>query len=541
MTDELSIQQQRPSAAPYFLGGALIGGAGAAAATHYTEKGKKLVSDPAKYASWDAVVQEMNDADKFAKADAETKALYEKVSETEVRAAEHYNAEFEKFKKEYKTELPEELVNEKTAAEEAVTKANNDLEAKIKDLEKIEAEKIKAEAAKAESTNPATRKIKGEKSNALGKHNTAQKELNKGLDSLVARTLKDSSLDVNTEIESLVSETLGEKYMTDEAKKAESYVQKKNALIEACKKDFDLRQTAKEYSTATQKDLKPAIEKAKIGLEDAKTEFIEARQGKKLLDDSKKASEFLTRMEEYTKKSITGKEMSVPEFVKQLSEAERKEFQRIFGDNITKKNDINKIFESLNSQVAEKGNAEGIQETFEKAGKNLKTAEGRLKKATEALENQAKRKPTRINVPKVEIPKSPELLALEEKAKNAGVQIETLTEEQINVKAAERVKANAEAFANETRVLNDAKEGLKAVEEKVAQHKPDEAKLKELFHSTKGSEAEIKKGIIDQAKNDLKVWFEGSKNNKKLWAIIGTAAAAAGIVGLAFRPSAKES
>ena len=118
--------------------------------------------------------------------------------------------------------------------------------------------------------------------------------------------------------------------------------------------------------------LRTAIEKAKAGLETAKTEFKTATYAKKLLDDSNKANEFLNRMKEFEKKSIIGKKMSVPEFVKQLSEAERKEFQRIFNKCTTQESVTQKATELL-TNISKKGGAEKIQKAFDKLSKGRTT------------------------------------------------------------------------------------------------------------------------------------------------------------------------
>lgn len=63
MTDEMAIQQQRPSAMPYLLGGAAIGGAGGAATAKYANFG---IESP-KYKSWQDAVADVNKDDTFIK------------------------------------------------------------------------------------------------------------------------------------------------------------------------------------------------------------------------------------------------------------------------------------------------------------------------------------------------------------------------------------------------------------------------------------------------------------------------------------------
>ena len=71
MTDELTIQQRRPSAMPYVLGGAAVGGLGG----YYglPKVASDLVTTPGKYESFEALVKEASDNDKFVKAIAEAK------------------------------------------------------------------------------------------------------------------------------------------------------------------------------------------------------------------------------------------------------------------------------------------------------------------------------------------------------------------------------------------------------------------------------------------------------------------------------------
>lgn len=96
MTDEMAIQQQRPSAMPYVLGGAAVGGAGGAALAKYADFG---LQGP-KYKNWEEAVAEVNKDDSFIKSqiekDGDNKAACETIknSAIEVDDAKKALAEF---------------------------------------------------------------------------------------------------------------------------------------------------------------------------------------------------------------------------------------------------------------------------------------------------------------------------------------------------------------------------------------------------------------------------------------------------------------
>lgn len=62
MTDELSIQQQRPSALPYLGVGGAVGGAAGYFGLPKIESVKKWITEPAKYGSFDDIIKESEDS-----------------------------------------------------------------------------------------------------------------------------------------------------------------------------------------------------------------------------------------------------------------------------------------------------------------------------------------------------------------------------------------------------------------------------------------------------------------------------------------------
>ena len=73
MSEDLSIQQRRPSVMPYFLTGATLGGAGTALAVTKLDSLKKYVAK-----SFDDLVQEAKNGDKFTKNLSKTSTMSDK-------------------------------------------------------------------------------------------------------------------------------------------------------------------------------------------------------------------------------------------------------------------------------------------------------------------------------------------------------------------------------------------------------------------------------------------------------------------------------
>lgn len=144
MTDEMKIQQ-RPSAASYFIPGALVGGIGGAVAANHVDKVKGWVSEPAKYTSWEELNKAAKDTTEFSsaieKAGAEEKPLMEKLAaaaKADEEALAKWDADLEAYKKANADGaiIPDENYN----------KLQQELEAKKQAVETKKSELVEKEA-----------------------------------------------------------------------------------------------------------------------------------------------------------------------------------------------------------------------------------------------------------------------------------------------------------------------------------------------------------------------------------------------------------
>ncbi len=188
MSDEMMVQNSRPSAVPYLLGGAVVGaGLGAASPWGFTKP---------KYASFDDVLKEYKDNDKFTKSKEaakgdDAKKAYETIDK-ELEAYTKVQAEADKKVAELteqhsawsetltKDETAKTIINELETAKNNVQPTKDALLAKVKDgikngeiaiegLSKDDAAKLedsalkeKAEAFIKNSTDTAKEKFKDE-------------------------------------------------------------------------------------------------------------------------------------------------------------------------------------------------------------------------------------------------------------------------------------------------------------------------------------------------------------------------------------------
>ena len=133
MTDEMTLQNQRPSAIPYLLGGAAVGGT----AGYFSPWGVKK----AKYESFDDIIKEANDTFTSAKneAEGEAKKAYEEIDpkRTEILAAqEKKDAEVARLTEQHSAYDPklagEQVVKDLASAENAEKNAKEGLLGKVK-------------------------------------------------------------------------------------------------------------------------------------------------------------------------------------------------------------------------------------------------------------------------------------------------------------------------------------------------------------------------------------------------------------------------
>lgn len=135
MTDEMTVQAQRPSAMPYVLGGA---GVGAVAGGSLAKWGNVGIQGQA-YSSFDDLVKEANNDDAFIKKMAEKEGETGENWSKLKKAAEEMAAETKKFEE----AVPEQIRNEQTftdymeklaAKEKAVTEYDNKVKGIVDDI-----------------------------------------------------------------------------------------------------------------------------------------------------------------------------------------------------------------------------------------------------------------------------------------------------------------------------------------------------------------------------------------------------------------------
>jgi len=203
MTDEMTVQAQRPSAAPYVLGGAAVG----AALGHDKVLGNYGIKKP-KYNTWDEILREKSDyLEKQAKKDTPDKGTWEKVKEFAGKLTEAEKVTDESINKAF----PEELTNKAKDAVESYKKAVIKVETEkeyfeeaIKNIEKgITDGTVKVEGL----TEDASKALKGEEL-----RNKAE-EIFKTKDGEYAKRLEDGKKEITQALEQL-------KTKADEAKVA---------------------------------------------------------------------------------------------------------------------------------------------------------------------------------------------------------------------------------------------------------------------------------------------------------------------------------
>lgn len=142
MSEDFAIQQQRPSAVPYLLGGAAVGAGGAYLIDRY---GTKYATQPAKYNSYEDLLKESNDEFKKTSEGIE-ESLKTKAKNARKAAADagtKWDNDFEAFKNANKAgEMPQ--LAEDDPLQKALKEKEGALAAKREELVKAEKEKLKA-------------------------------------------------------------------------------------------------------------------------------------------------------------------------------------------------------------------------------------------------------------------------------------------------------------------------------------------------------------------------------------------------------------
>jgi len=130
MTDEMTVQAQRPSALPYLAGGAVVGAAAGAGSAKYANFG---ISSP-KYSNWEEAIKDSND--EFVKKQVEKggdkKADWEKLQNSQKEVSDAQKKLDDAWGKDLKNNADvKDYIKKAEAFEKAEEKAIKDLEAKI--------------------------------------------------------------------------------------------------------------------------------------------------------------------------------------------------------------------------------------------------------------------------------------------------------------------------------------------------------------------------------------------------------------------------
>ena len=191
MTNDFSVQQQ-PSATPYVLGGALVGGA-AGAGTAY------ITAPKPKYGSYEDIINEAEDAfQKSTEEVIEDTSVREKAVEARkkiVEARDNYNKELEAFKAAYQEGeiIPDEnyknLQEDLKAKTEAVEAKRTELiENKIQELKAANAENLTDEQIAKKAKDSITDDLLKEVNDAKTKAEQALEEAGAKLPKGAAKT-----------------------------------------------------------------------------------------------------------------------------------------------------------------------------------------------------------------------------------------------------------------------------------------------------------------------------------------------------------------
>ena len=367
MSDELSIQQQK-SGTPYLLGGSVIGGlAGYGLGAH----GPKLASSPAKYKSYEDLIQEKQDD--FVKStenvSEDLKTTAEKMRNDVAEARKTYEADLHKYIGENTKELPadDELVKKMQEAEKA-------LNTKREQLINLEADKLrKAQPAAADAPKPVLSERAADAAEKVKKEITAE---TKRLET-ITKSLNDASKaaadDLYKALDNL--ETLkASKAPSADIKAAQAEITKmEKALNEAITKVVDgydfsgTKSEVKKAKAAKVKEIRSYIDD--IIAERTHNESVHKVNIAGLADSRKKALENLDSVlgKDFSKAYTTNKE----QFGKQLERNIKAENMRL-----NKLNEFKALYEKAVKETGNKTKViEEVKSLFGLVTKTTKTTE----------------------------------------------------------------------------------------------------------------------------------------------------------------------
>lgn len=576
MTDEMNIQQ-RPSALPYAgIGGALgaVGGYGLSK----IDAVKKYVSEPAKYSSYEDLIKEKDDT--FTKALNEAEGEEKELMEKAKTAREAGTKAAEKWENDKKAFL------EKNKSGEAPTLPSNHeaqqaYDAKRKELIEKEAERLENAQPKGGREVPQSRILKGKaekiyRATTPAEAKAAEAELDKVIDSLVEKyqykgtkeEIKVAKEAMKKELKAHTQEMVAmmdiNRIAPSQPKIVQNYVSKK---AELAKLEAGITNSIESLSKTTGIDMKGYVNGDKIdSMFDNRLRSITNRE-KNMIDTLKVLKHEYTNASKPDKLNfwerlnvfLTGE---IPEgigedpktkLIKKLDSKQKAQLEKLlkngelseqlFDDAIktheTKINDIKKavdtIFENQEKINGKKGLKKSIAKDLAKIRTTYKDAgayidkEGILRKAdgTAIIEKTPIKSPSGIKLPKgVTVPEG-------------GVKlkrtVKTMTKEEFAEQATKNIDANAgELLKAEQDAINKAREALPKNPEKSVEQ------LTKEFIEKNGTKEEAIKKAQDGLKDDLKKLFEGKTKAGKLALLALGTAALGSLVGLAFRPSAKE-
>lgn len=275
MSEDYIIQQQ-PSAAPYALGGAVVGGGTAAALSNW---GPQWAKEKAKYASFEDILKESKDD--FVKNN-------EGIAEQAVTDLETARTAINKAGTDYDAQLAEYLEKNKAGA-------TPELPADAKELADLKEAQTKLAAKRAE-----LEKLKAEEIRKAGTGKTITPKQQKAIDKLT-KEIEKSEKDLELLTEQLKAKSKGyEKLMNNYADKLEAITRANPKITEAELVQADVE--AAKNILKTEKGLEEVAEPTKPNRADYgnKTEFDKANS--KYKQELKKYTEYQEQLKAQTKK-----------------------------------------------------------------------------------------------------------------------------------------------------------------------------------------------------------------------------------------------
>ena len=591
MTDELSIQQKRPSAAPYFGTGALLGGIGGAVAAHKIDAARKLVSEPAKYNSYEAILAESEDqfTKAVSEATGEEKTLMEKAAEARkagVEAGKKYDADLKAFQEAYKPgelapleegnnllnqqkDLQTKIANLEKETATTVTKTSNQaivdseksmqefINQRINSLGAVDKEKLAKEYMQytrdvvqateyATATSSNANLVKAYEA-AVAQGNNIENKMfkeyfvkyvneGKGKDVLnrAVNAEKDRVNQLSTILEKIEKRASDPKLIKEETSKWWGWSKSvKTFSLEHISSLADLSAAQKALlekyvgADVSEKTLKDAIAK----LEKNAKSMEEAIAN---FDKAKNGIEAIGGRK-VENGQILNKKGAIIEPPKPKAIAFKPEIQAIETGRI---NGMEKELQALKDKKHTR-----YMESLTAIDKNSKldrTAKDEARKLLEEKRKQdIKALESKIAEAKAELERFYKELEGQAKkhaelvTKGTQTTEATLTKEQLVAKTKELEAARGELKTLEGNI-QEARKALGKNPEKTAEQ------LAKEFAEKNGTREEFIKKAQNSFKDDLKKLFEGKMNNWKLGAGIAATAAAAGLIALAFRPSDKQ-